>query len=82
MGKKTNELNLTEQQNQDITDIYRMLCAMDNLQKKDADKIRSLFYEGGYEISKSRCMNLLSKQNNMNVNELYCFVTGLFHFYK
>lgn len=63
--------------NQKLTKCYRMLCAMNNLQKRDALQIVELFHIGGYTISKSRAMNLLSQDESMTVDELYCFITGL-----
>jgi hypothetical protein len=63
-------------ENQMTTKIYRMLCAMQNLQKKDALEIVELFRIGGYTISKSRAMNLLSQDESMRIDELHAFVTG------
>lgn len=59
------------------TKCYRMLCAMHNLQKKDALQIVELFRIGGYTISKSRAMNLLSQDESMRIDELHAFITGL-----
>jgi hypothetical protein len=64
------------------TKTYRMLLIMNQLQKKDADQIVDLFSIGGYSISKSRAMNLISGVDDMSSLELNCFVQGLFTIYK
>jgi hypothetical protein len=59
-----------------ITKCYRMICSINGLQKKDADQLVELFRIGGYSISKSRAMNLLSQDESMTVNELHSFLEG------
>lgn len=71
------EENLKPSQRLKLTKSYRMLCSFFGLKKKDANQIVAMFETGGYSISKSRVMNLLSQDESMTVEELHAFITGI-----
>lgn len=59
---------------------YRNLCRTFGLRRRNAELIVHIFDLGGYRITKSRAMNLLSSDDTVTQTEIYHFTRGILEY--